>query len=100
VEAFQNAVAEHTRFSAEVRVRRADGAWRLVGTNAEPRLSAVGEYMGHIGLSADITERKREQEALRMAKLEAEAEGARANSLAREAERRMRPRASSCQYES
>ena len=87
VEAFQNAVAEHTRFSAEVRVRRADGAWRLVGTNAEPRLSAVGEYMGHIGLSADITERKREQEALRMAKLEAEAEGARANSLAREAER-------------
>ena len=65
VEAFQNAVAEHTRFSAEVRVRRADGAWRLVGTNAEPRLSAVGEYMGHIGLSADITERKQAEQALR-----------------------------------
>jgi PAS domain S-box-containing protein len=63
--AFGRAISEHTRFSAEARVRRADGEWRMVGTHAEPRLSPDGGYMGHIGLSADITERKREREALR-----------------------------------
>jgi len=64
VAAFRRAVTEHTRFNAEVRVCRADGEWRLIGTHAEPRLSPGGEYMGHIGLSADITERKQAQEAL------------------------------------
>ena len=32
--AFQRAVAERTRFSAEARVQRTDGQWRYVGTNA------------------------------------------------------------------
>ena len=62
---FDRAVTEHATFRAEVRLRRADGEWRLVGSNAEPRLSPSGKYMGHIGLCADITERKRAEEALR-----------------------------------
>jgi PAS domain S-box-containing protein len=61
--AFRRAVAEQTRFSAEARVQRADGDWRYVGTNAEPRMSPEGEYLGHVGIGADITERLRTDQA-------------------------------------
>ena len=61
--AFQRAVREHAPFRAEARVRRADGQWRLLGSYGEPRLSPGGEYMGHVGLSADITERKQNEQA-------------------------------------
>jgi PAS domain S-box-containing protein len=63
--AFHRAVREHAPFRAEARIRRADGEWRLIGSYAEPRFSSGGEFLGHIGLSADITERKRAEEALR-----------------------------------
>jgi PAS domain S-box-containing protein len=62
--AFDRAVTEHATFRTEARFRRADGEWRLIGTNAEPRLSPGGEYMGHIGLCADITERRKAEQAL------------------------------------
>src|SRR6202012_5871506 len=55
--AFKSAVKERQSFRADYRVRRVDGVWRLLGSNAERRLSQSGEYMGHVGLSADITER-------------------------------------------
>jgi len=58
-------MTEHTTFRAEARHRRADGEWRLLGANAEPRLSPSGEYMGHIGLCADITERRQAEQAIR-----------------------------------
>jgi PAS domain S-box-containing protein len=58
VEAFHLAVNEQTPFRAEARVRRADGEWRLLGSYATPRLSPGGTYLGHIGLSSDITERR------------------------------------------
>ncbi len=64
VEAFQRAVREQAPFSAEARIRRADGEWRWVGSYAEPRLSMSGEFLGHVGLSPDITERKRNEQAL------------------------------------
>jgi PAS domain S-box-containing protein len=50
VAAFGRAVAEQTLFRAEARVRRADGAWRLLGSNAEPRLLPDGRFLGHIRL--------------------------------------------------
>jgi PAS domain S-box-containing protein len=65
VGAFQRAVREHSPFRAEVRVRRADGEWRLLGTYAEARLSPGGEYLGHVGLSSDITDRRQAEQALR-----------------------------------
>jgi two-component system sensor histidine kinase/response regulator len=65
VESFQRAVRERLPFKAELRVRRADGEWRWLASHAEPRLSPGGEYLGHVGLSPDITERKRAEEALR-----------------------------------
>ncbi len=64
--AFQRAVKEHTALNAEVRARRADGEWGWFATAAEPRFSAEGEYLGHVGLSPDITERKRLEEEVRM----------------------------------
>lgn len=55
--AFQRARQERTPFSAEARVQRPDGRWRYIGSKAEPCISAEGEYLGHIGITADITER-------------------------------------------
>jgi PAS domain S-box-containing protein len=68
VEAFQLAVREQAPFQEEVRVRRADGEWRWVASHGEPRFSPVGEFLGHVGLSPDITERKRAENALRAIK--------------------------------
>jgi PAS domain S-box-containing protein len=62
---FQRGMREHTPFKTEVRVRRADGEWRLIGSSAEPRLSPGGEYLGHVGLCADITQRKQAEQSLR-----------------------------------
>jgi PAS domain S-box-containing protein len=61
----ERAVRERTPFRDEARVRRADGEWRLLGSYAEPRLSASGEYLGHVGLSSDITDRRQAEQALR-----------------------------------
>ncbi len=62
---FQTAVRDGVAFKAEARVRRSDGAWRWINSHAEPRWSHEGEYMGHVGLSLDITERKQADEARR-----------------------------------
>ena len=64
VGAFQRAVREHTPFRGEARLRRGDGEWRWVASYAEPRFSPGGEYLGHVGLSPDITERKQAEQAL------------------------------------
>ena len=55
--ALESATRESTPFNTEVRVKRADLQWRLLGLHAEPRLSSRGEYLGHIGLCVDITDR-------------------------------------------
>jgi PAS domain S-box-containing protein len=70
---FHRAVIERKTFRGEAHIRRADGQWRLLGTNAEPRLTAIGEYMGHAGLSADITERKQAERNLQELALQADA---------------------------
>jgi PAS domain-containing protein len=36
-----------------------------VATYAEPRFSPDGEFLGHVGLSPDITDRKQAEQALR-----------------------------------
>ena len=65
VGAFDRAVREQTPFRAESRIRRADGEWRLIGSYATPRLSPGGTFLGHVGLTSDITERRHADQALR-----------------------------------
>jgi PAS domain S-box-containing protein len=62
-EAFARAVRERTPFKGEARVRRADGEWRWMVSCGEPRVSADGAYLGLVGLSTDITESKRAEQA-------------------------------------
>jgi PAS domain S-box-containing protein len=62
--ATKRAVGDRAALRIEARFRRADGEWRLLGLFAEPMISSSGEYLGHIGLCADITERKRTEDAL------------------------------------
>ena len=44
---------------------RADGQWRWLESWGRPRFGADGEFLGTVGTSADITERKQAEEALR-----------------------------------
>lgn len=64
-EAFHRAIREHTYFRAEARIRRADGTWRWFESYAAPRFSSDEEFLGHVGLSQDITERKQAEQAVR-----------------------------------
>ena len=63
--AFMDAVRDQQPFRAEARTRRADGEWRWIASYAEPRFSAAGPFLGHAGISTDITDRRRAEEALR-----------------------------------
>ncbi len=63
---------DRRRFHAEVRVRRFDGEWRWIESHAQPRFSVSGEFLGMVGSSPDITERKQAEAELAAAKLGAE----------------------------
>ncbi len=65
----QRAVRDKAPFQGEVRARRADGEWRCVGSHAAPRFSSSGAFLGHIGLSSDITERMQNEKALHFSTL-------------------------------
>ena len=65
MEAAQRAVRERAPFRAEARVRNGHGEWRWVASHAEPRWSAGGEFLGHVGMTLDITESRQAEEAVR-----------------------------------
>jgi PAS domain S-box-containing protein len=65
---FGRAMQAHTGFIVEARYRRADGEWRILETQAEPRFDASGAFIGMVGVNTDITDRKAADEALRRAK--------------------------------
>ena len=69
---FLRALAGRVAFRAEARIRRSDGEWRWIISYAEPRLSSGGEFLGYVGISPDITDRKQSEEALKKAKESAE----------------------------
>ncbi len=62
---FMACVREHKPFHAEVRVRNGKGEWRNLESWGRPRWSAAGEFLGMVGTSADVTERRRIEQALR-----------------------------------
>jgi PAS domain S-box-containing protein len=51
-------------FVLEARYRRADGEWRWLRSESQPRLGANGEHIGFIGVAHDITAAKQAEEAL------------------------------------
>jgi len=55
---FSACVRDRRAFHAEVRVRRFDGEWRWLKSSAELRFSASGEFLGMVGGSPDLTDRK------------------------------------------
>ncbi|MGB4398372.1 MAG: PAS domain-containing sensor histidine kinase [Daejeonella sp.] len=56
------AISERHPYSLECRLLRADGTWRWVLAQGNPILGANNEFLGFVGSSVDITER-REAEA-------------------------------------
>jgi PAS domain S-box-containing protein len=61
---FDAAFDSREPFRMEYRLRRADGTYRWVIDSGTPRLSPTGEFLGYIGSSVDITDRKESEAAL------------------------------------
>ncbi|WP_259548014.1 PAS domain S-box protein [[Roseibacterium] beibuensis] len=65
VEAATRAAAEQTApLEVEARYRRADGAWRILHTEARPRIDAAGRTLGMIGVNVDVTDARAAETAL------------------------------------
>lgn len=64
IEVMMSAIRVGRSFSSESRVRGADGDWHWIASEGTARFSHDGTFLGHVGSSVDITERKRAEEAL------------------------------------
>lgn len=62
---FLACVRERRAFHATVRVRDALSRWRHIESWARPHFASDGEFLGHVGTSADITERIEAEDAAR-----------------------------------
>jgi PAS domain S-box-containing protein len=63
VQAYLAAFEARATFRAEFRFRRHDGEWRWMRSEATPRIQD-GTFVGYVGASVDITERRRAEDAL------------------------------------
>jgi PAS domain S-box-containing protein len=54
--AWRHAIAERQPFTYRTRVRRHDGEWRWIESHALPLFGDGGEFLGHVGVSPDITD--------------------------------------------
>jgi formate hydrogenlyase transcriptional activator len=64
VQTFDSAFAKREAFRIEYKMRRADGVYRWILDCGAPRFSSDGGFLGFIGSSIDITERKEAEQAL------------------------------------
>jgi PAS domain S-box-containing protein len=71
---YLSAFERRVPFRCEVRLQRSDGEYRWVESYALPHVSAMGEFLGYVGVSPDITERKNAEEALRASEERARAQ--------------------------
>ena len=62
--AYEIAVAQRTTFETEFRLRRHDGEYRWMFERANPLYDAGGRFIGYVGFSYDITERRDADAAL------------------------------------
>jgi PAS domain S-box-containing protein len=82
--AYTLACEERAPFTAEYRLRRSDGEYRWLLDTGAPIRDEEGRFVGYVGSSMDITQRKdaeREREALLAAEHAARTEAERANAL-------------------
>ena len=63
--AAEQAGQNRTPFKVEARYRRNDGEWRQLQTDAQPRFTSEGEFLGMIGVNVDVTEARAAEGALR-----------------------------------
>lgn len=63
--AMMSAMARREAVVIEGRYRDAAGRYRMLRTDARPRFSSGGEFLGMIGVNVDITERHEAESALR-----------------------------------
>ncbi len=66
VNAYQQAFAMQSRFTTEFRLRRRDGEYRWMRSDATPRFGEDGELAGYVGASVDTTEQRNAEDALRV----------------------------------
>lgn len=66
-EKFELAFERRAPLKTEYRLRRADGVYRWLYVSATPRWSDEGEFLGYIGSSMDISDRKEAEDALHVA---------------------------------
>jgi PAS domain S-box-containing protein len=62
---FGQAMAQHTPFSVEARYKRADGTFRIMRTEANPRFDQDGRFLGMTGVNTDVTEQRDAEEQAR-----------------------------------
>lgn len=55
---FGEAMAAHTPFLVEARYKRADGVYRIMRTEANPRFDRDGSFLGMTGVNIDVTEQR------------------------------------------
>ena len=61
---FEHALARREAFRMEYRLRHADGGYRWISDEGNPRFDSAGNFIGYIGFCSDVSERKRIELAL------------------------------------
>lgn len=62
---WQTASARRAPFEVECRLRRHDDEYRWIFSRGIPRYAPTGEYLGYVGSSIDVTDRRLQEQALR-----------------------------------
>jgi PAS domain S-box-containing protein len=66
LDTYTHAFDQRKSFQVQYRLRRNDGEYRWLVDSGVPRFDADGAFAGYIGSAIDITERRRDEEALSM----------------------------------
>jgi PAS domain S-box-containing protein len=61
---FAAGIAARVPTQAQCRARRADGSWRWIESHGQPVLDTDADFVGMLGASFDVSERKQAEEAL------------------------------------
>ena len=62
---YQSSFAARCEFEMDYRLRRRDGVYRWILARGVPRYGDKGEFVGFIGSAIDVTDRRRQESALR-----------------------------------